>query len=210
MPGMGAGFRVRKAFLRCAVAAAGSNSRPMSRYTDFVERVFLAEGMLKAVLPKDILDREVWRRVRDAEPGAVFGDGSAERPETLKLLRGALLYALDDLDGCHGYFQDAPGDLGSYWHAMMHRREGDFDNARYWYRRAGRLPFFDTLHHEAAVFSADMARQDTWSPYLFTGKCEQHRFGAEDERGELVRLQKAEFEVTFEYTWRQAGLPQAG
>jgi hypothetical protein len=192
------------------VAVVGRCSVLMSPYTDFVERVFLAEGLLGKLLAKDILDREVWRRVRDADAGAIFGAALPARPQMLGLLRGGLLYALDDLDGCHAFFQEAPGDLGGYWHAMMHRREGDFENARYWYRRAGRLPFFDALHHEVAAFSSDMAKQDTWSPYLLTLQCEQHRFGAEDERHELVRLQKAEFEIAFDYTWRQAGFGAGG
>jgi len=172
-------------------------------YSDFIDRLFLAERLLAALLPKDILDRELWRRVQEAGDAAVAGAAIGD-PRTFSLVRGALLYALDDLDGCHKRFQDDSSDLGSYWHGMMHRREGDFDNARYWFRRAGALPFFDTLHHEASLHSADMAKQLSWDPYLFTGQCEQCRFGAEDEGGELARLQRCEFDVAFDYTWRQA------
>jgi hypothetical protein len=49
-----------------------------------------------------------------------------------------------------------------------------------------------------------MAKQLSWDPYLFTGQCEQQRFGGELDEKELVRLQRAEFEVVFDYTWRQA------
>jgi hypothetical protein len=31
------------------------------------------------------------------------------------------------------------------WHSIMHRREGDFDNSRYWLRRVGSLPAFAGL-----------------------------------------------------------------
>jgi hypothetical protein len=78
-------------------------------------------------------------------------------PPAFAVVRGGLLYALDDLAGCHEFFQSTANDLVSYWHGMMHRREADFDNARYWFRRAGALPFFDTLHSRAAEVSTDMA-----------------------------------------------------
>lgn len=175
----------------------------MKTYSDFIDRLLFAEGLLSKLLPKDIGDREVWRRLQQADDATVAGAPIGEA-KAFRLVRGALLYALDDLDGCHKFFQDDPSDLGSYWHGMMHRREGDFDNARYWFRRAGALPFFDTLHHEASLISADMANQLSWDPYLFTGQCEQCRFGAEDEGGELLRLQRCEFDAIFDYTWRQA------
>lgn len=175
----------------------------MPTYPDLIERAFLAEDLLRKLTPKDIADRDIWRRVKEADDATVAG-GPIGDARVFALVRGGLLYALDDLDGCHQFFQDAGSDLGSYWHGMMHRREGDFDNARYWFRRAGKLPFFDELHHEAAQFSADMSSQSSWDPYLFTGLCEQHRFGAEDESGELMKLQRAEFDVVFNYTWRQA------
>jgi hypothetical protein len=176
----------------------------MARYPDFIERVLLADGLLKILIPGDILNREVWRRIRDADDAAITGGLPIGNPQLFGLVRGGLLYAMDDLDGCHQYFQDEPSDLGSYWHGMMHRREGDFDNARYWFRRSGSLPFFSELHSLAAKFSSDMGKQLSWDPYLFVGQCEQLKFGGEDELGELPRLQRAEFDVAFDYTWRQS------
>jgi hypothetical protein len=178
----------------------------MASYSDFIDRVRLAEGLLQKLQPADILDREVWRRVRDADDATIAGGLTIGQPVTFSLVRGGLLYALDDLDGAHRIFQEASGDLGAYWHGMIHRREGDFDNARYWFRRAGELPVFNELHGEAAKSSADMARQSTWDPYLFTGQCEQARFGAEELIVELAKLQRAEFNVLFDYSWRQSGL----
>jgi hypothetical protein len=116
-----------------------------------------------------------------------------------------LFYAVDALDAGHKLFQDAAGDLGSYWHGMIHRREGDFDNARYWFRRCGTLGCFAALHRDASAVSPDMARQSAWDPYLFTGQCEQARFGAEELLPELVKLQRLEFAALFDYSWQKTG-----
>ena len=45
----------------------------MDRYSDIIDRTLLAEGLLAKLTPADILDREVWRRVRDAEDAALAG-----------------------------------------------------------------------------------------------------------------------------------------
>jgi hypothetical protein len=37
-------------------------------------------------------------------------------------------------DGC----QDLPDPAGAWIHAWLHREEGDFGNAAYWYSRAGK------------------------------------------------------------------------
>jgi len=175
----------------------------MTKYSDLIDRTLSAEGLLRNLFPKDISDRNAWLRLKDADDAAVAGRPIGV-PQTFAIVRGALLYALDDLGGCHEFFQNTASDLVGYWHGMMHRREADFDNARYWFRRAGSLPFFNTLHGRAAEISSDMAKQVSWDPYLFTGRCEQHRFGEDSETEVLVRLQKAEFDVVFDYSWRQA------
>jgi hypothetical protein len=55
------------------------------------------------------------------------------------LCAGLWLY-VDDLDRSHGFSQGLETSTGSFWHAIMHRREGDFGNSHYWYSRAGLHP----------------------------------------------------------------------
>ncbi|HET9217889.1 MAG TPA: hypothetical protein VFR18_12975 [Terriglobia bacterium] len=175
----------------------------MTKYSDWIDRILRAEGLLRSLFPKDISDRELWRRLNDADDATLAG-GRIGVPQAFAVVRGGLLYALDDLDGCSEFFQNTANDLVGYWHGMKHRREADFDNARYWFRRTGTLPFFDTLHSRVSGISTDAAKQFSWDPYLFTGACEQHRFGDDSEVRDLARLQRAEFDVVFDYTWRQA------
>jgi len=176
----------------------------MPQYSDFVERIFLQPNLLGKLCPTAPLLWELPKRIRDAEPQAISGGKTVTDQSVFALVRGALFFAVDDLDAAHRIFQDEKSDLGSYCHGMLHRREPDFENARHWFRRAGRQPFFQRLHREAAEHSAVMSRQSTWDPYLFTGECGQARHGAEEKNTELTRLQRTEFEVLFDYCWRQA------
>ena len=66
-------------------------------------------------------------------------EASSHEKHALKrrLLEAFLLYALDDIHAAHSIFQEEDSFFGSYGHGMMHRREGDFWNANYWFRRAG-------------------------------------------------------------------------
>jgi len=178
----------------------------MKTYSDFIDRIFLQEGLLAKLTPGEPLSYELLLRVRDADEAALSGGKAIGHAGNFALVRGGLLYAIDAIHEAHALFQDAKGDLGAYWHGMMHRREGDFENARYWFRRAGVLPCFDTLHRAAGAFSADMARQANWDPYLLTCECEQARFGAEESVVPCVQLQRAEFEGLFDYSWRQSAV----
>lgn len=56
-----------------------------------------------------------------------------------ELVAGLWLY-VDDLDRSHVVSQGIEDTTGSYWHGIMHRREGDFRNSRYWHIRASGHP----------------------------------------------------------------------
>ena len=180
----------------------------MKSYSEFIDRILRTEKLLEKLTPSEPLDWELSRKLRETDDATLAGGKTIGAAAPFALVRGGLLYALDALDPAHAVFQEAHGDLGSYWHGMMHRREADFDNARYWFRRAGVLPFFDALHSAASQVSPDMARQSNWVPYLFTGQCEQARFGAEERVGEMAKLQRAEFDAIFDYCWRQSRVAQ--
>lgn len=43
-------------------------------------------------------------------------------------------------DAAHRIVQELDGDNTAAWiHAVLHKIEGDLNNSRYWYRRAGKL-----------------------------------------------------------------------
>jgi len=49
-------------------------------------------------------------------------------------------------------------DSDSAWvHAYLHRKEGDLNNARYWYRRSGRPEFKEDLHQEWEQIATDLS-----------------------------------------------------
>ena len=55
-------------------------------------------------------------------------------------LRALWLDGKGDWAAAHGTVDDLETTTAARVHAYIHRKEGDLDNARYWYRRAGR-PF---------------------------------------------------------------------
>ena len=67
---------------------------------------------------------------------------AAPPPGASPLLRALWLDAKGDFAGAHAIAQDVDDADGASVHAYLHRKEGDLDNAGYWYRRA-RKPISD-------------------------------------------------------------------
>lgn len=176
----------------------------MATYSDFVDPLLRDERYLRKLVPTEPSDPEALLRIR-AEPDAGIAGGSpVADPAAFPLVRCGLLYLVDALDEAHRIAQDAHSDEGSYWHGMIHRREGDFDNARYWFRRSGTLPPFAEIHRAASQRSSLFAAQSGWDPYLFVGQCEQARFGEDAMLEELLAMQRIEFDLLFAHAWRRS------
>ncbi len=93
-------------------------------------------------------------------------------------LKAGLLQIHDALDESHSHSQSIEGQgryqNGDYWHAIMHRREPDYSNAKYWFRHVGTHPIFDELAEFAQnVDTNSFFERSDWDPFAFVDMCQQ-------------------------------------
>src|SRR5262249_32770701 len=96
-----------------------------------------------------------------------------DREAALGCLSGLWLYH-DFLDESHTISQDLPGWIGSYWHGIMHRREPDAGNAKYWFRRVEPNSVFIAMAAEVSKMGPFL-KDGTWDPFGFVDRCERER-----------------------------------
>lgn len=120
---------------------------------------------------------------------AVAGGGLAA-----DVLLGIALLWHDHLDAAHALAQAHEGERDADWlHAIMHRREPDAGNSRYWFARVGDHPSFPQVAAAARAGGLDdlPGPDGSWRPEALIAACGRPA----GRRAALEALQAAELGI---------------
>lgn len=118
--------------------------------------------------------------------------------EVAELIRALLLLWNDHHDQAHALVQERETPDGNLIHAILHRREPDYSNARYWFHRVGNHPCFDELTRQVSTFLSSeknpphllpLIDDGQWAPDAFISAC-QRASSQKNQTADRVALQK--------------------
>jgi hypothetical protein len=126
---------------------------------------------------------------------------------THELLRSAALLWHDHLDASHTISQSIETRDGSWLHGIMHRREPDYGNAKYWFRRVGQHEAFPKLAERVAKFLHNdndgltrLIENGEWMPFALVDECERAESRRDATRQKILReIQAIEFDTLVEH-----------
>ena len=133
--------------------------------------------------------------------------------------KSGLLLWNDALDDSHDISQELSNNTGSYWHGIMHRREPDYSNAKYWFGRVGTHPIFPKLRDRALAISNEVQNpSDTlaeitqkienephWDAYQFIDWCQAAENDLSSDATQfLQQVQAEEIKLLLAYSYQNA------
>jgi hypothetical protein len=106
----------------------------------------------------------------------------------------------DFLDESHRVSQEDEGHPDrDFWHAIMHRREPDAPNSKYWWRRVGAHPVLAQLRDRAPEVGFAFT-----TPEAFVDFCEKVRGTGTADEETARRVQTLEWDLLFAWCFERA------
>lgn len=122
--------------------------------------------------------------------------------EAASLIRSIILLWHDHLDESHRISQGIKSADSSFVHGIMHRREPDYPNAKYWFNQAGLHPAFPEISSRVKELlkgsSLAHLAEGTWDSFAMVDAVTKARVGSR-EYSLLKQVQQMEVEVLLEW-----------
>ncbi|WJH34546.1 hypothetical protein N6H14_32990 [Paenibacillus sp. CC-CFT747] len=156
-----------------------------------------------------------WNKELDDElagtPVSDLYEGAADADPYALCVKSGLHLWNESLNRSHSISQEVENTSGSYWHGIMHRMEGDYGNAKYWFRRVGDHPVYVSLAREA-VQAAEGRLDDRlvgsggpWDPYRMVDLVEKWHAQPEAPEAQALRsIQRREIALLLDYVYRRS------
>ena len=157
-------------------------------------------------------DPEIAAQLQALTPEQIFASKPRDQEAASACLAGILLYH-NVWEKAHKVAQNISSAEGSYWHAIIHRREPDAWNSKYWFGRVGQHAIYPQLLNAARALAAEfgetslgkrLQRQEQWDAFAFVDACEEARGSKRPEEKLCLRIQLAEWMLLFQYCYQKA------
>ncbi|MBD3265711.1 hypothetical protein GF373_03505 [bacterium] len=150
-------------------------------------------------------------RLRQLNPEDLFPNQNIKNKEMAKCCLSGLWLYHDFLDESHTISQQIPTRSGSYWHGIMHRREPDASNAKYWFRRVEEHPIFPDLLKKAKQIGGNydkspqfLKQNEKWDPFAYIDWVEETRDTQTPAAPLCQQIQQMEWILLFDYCYNRA------
>lgn len=174
----------------------------------------LLTGEARPTLGSDAQPGALSAAALDARLAPLLAEFELSAPRT-ELVRALLLLWHGHLEASHAISQRSTHADGCFLHAIMHRREPDYGNAKYWWRQVGAHPAFATIAARVGEFLEQREEQELkqrllpgghWDANTFVDLCETAAQSQAQE--DLLReIQRIESESLLQYLL-QEGRPR--
>jgi hypothetical protein len=141
-------------------------------------------------------------KLRRLDIAAVFAPAAVRDPAMARACLAGLWLRFNGFDESHGISQELHTPEGSFWHAILHRREPDPGNSKYWWRRVGSHPVIEQVVEKASEVGYDYT-----DPFRFVDYCERVRGKGGNDEKVAERVQELEWRLLFDWCYRRAVEP---
>lgn len=194
------------------------NATYTSAIAEVVEKLE-AGNPLPTLVPQKAWSSELTDALEAASVDELFDGASLKNTTFGEAIKSGLLLWNDALDESHNISQGLGDQTGSYWHGIMHRREPDYSNSKYWFGRVGTHPIFPTLRKRALELFQETSNpsdalveigrtleaQEAWDSYQFIDWCQAAEGdSSSDVTRFLQQVQAEEIKLLLAYSYRNA------